>query len=451
MPTGTEPGAARSPGLSYQQLLDADTHEVPKVLRLESPKFLGDADVSIDRYISRAWHEREKERLWSRVWQFACREEHIPNVGDHTLYEIAGKSYIVMRSGPDEIKAFPNACLHRGRQLKQYDGRCSEIRCPFHGFAWNVDGSLKDVPAQWDLPHVTEEAFHLPELRVGTWAGFVFINPDPNAEPLEDFIGELADQFERWDLGNRYVQAHVAKEIRANWKIAQEAFCEAFHVNATHPQILPYIGDTNSQVDVWDNFARVITPAATPSPLIDWEPDDETIMRYALDVRVDEDVFVTVQPGQTARSAMADATRSRWRPVVGELVDEWSDAEMVDNIDYTLFPNFHPWGAFNRIVYRFRPKGDDHRSSIMECIFLAPFKGERPPPAAITRLGPDDPWTEAVELGVLAKVFEQDTFNMARVQLGLESTLKPGVTLANYQESKVRWSHVLLDRWLEED
>ena len=310
MPTGTEPGAARSPGLSYQQLLDTDTHEVPKVLRLESSKFFGDADVSIDRYISRAWHEREKERLWSRVWQFACREEHIPEVGDHTLYEIAGKSYIVMRSGPDEIKAFPNACLHRGRQLKQYDGRCSEIRCPFHGFAWNVDGSLKDVPAQWDLPHVTEEAFHLPELRVGTWAGFVFINPDPNAEPLEDFIGELAEQFERWDLGNRYVQAHVAKEIRANWKIAQEAFCEAFHVNATHPQILPYIGDTNSQVDVWDNFARVITPAATPSPLIDWEPDDETIMRYALDVRVDEDVFVTVQPGQTARSAMADATRA---------------------------------------------------------------------------------------------------------------------------------------------
>ena len=197
MPTGTEPGAARSPGLSYQQLLDTDTHEVPKVLRLESSKFFGDADVSIDRYISREWHEREKERLWSRVWQFACREEHIPEVGDHTLYEIAGKSYIVMRSGPDEIKAFPNACLHRGRQLKQYDGRCSEIRCPFHGFAWNVDGSLKDVPAQWDLPHVTEEAFHLPELRVGTWAGFVFVNPDPNAEPLEDFIGELADQFER--------------------------------------------------------------------------------------------------------------------------------------------------------------------------------------------------------------------------------------------------------------
>ena len=123
---------------------------------------------------------------------------------------------------------------------------------------------------------------------------------------------------------------------------------------------------------------------------------------------------------------MANATRDRWRPVVGELIDQWSDAEMVDNLDYTLFPNFHPWGAFNRIVYRFRPNGDDHRSSIMEVLFLAPFKGERPPPAPMHHLGVDEPWTDAAELGVLGKVFEQDTFNMERVQLGLESTRQAG-------------------------
>ena len=95
------------------------------------------------------------------------------------------------------------------------------------------------------------------------------------------------------------------------------------------------------------------------------------------------------------------------------MVDEWSDAEMVDNLDYTLFPNLHPWGAYNRIVYRFRPNGDDHRSAIMEVMFLAPFTGERPPPAPVHQLGVDEPWTDAPELGVLGKVFEQDTFNMA--------------------------------------
>ena len=149
---------------------------------------------------------------------------------------------------------------------------------------------------------------------------------------------------------------------------------------------------------------------------------------------------------------MADATRDRWRPVVGDLVDEWCDAEMVDNLDYTLFPNFHPWGAFNRIVYRFRPNGDDHRSSHHGGVLPRPVQaasGRRPHRS--TGSTPTSRGPRRMELGVLGKVFDQDTFNMERVQLGLESTFKPGVTLANYQESKVRWLHTLLGQWCEED
>lgn len=451
--TQIDVGRARSPGISYQELLGTDTHPVPKVLRLESPRYLGDADIPKERYTSRAWHDLEVERLWSRVWQFACREEHIPEPGDVYVYEIARRSFIVVRSGTGEIKAFPNACLHRGRRLTDHDSRCSEIRCAFHGFAWRLDGSLQDVPAAWDFPHVVErpDDFHLPECKVDTWAGFVFINPDPNAEPLAEFIGDLADQFGEWDLGNRYVQAHVSKVIDANWKIAQEAFCEAYHVNATHPQMLVSLGDTNSQVDVWDNVARVITPGATPSPLLDWNPTEEEILRSMLDVRLDQQVPLTLAERQTARAAAAQASRERWRAAAGDRVDAMSDAEMVDSLDYTLFPNFHPWGAFNRIVYRFRPNGDDHRSALMEVLFLAPFSGERPTPAPVRHLGVDEPWTSAPELGMLAKVFDQDMFNMSKVQLGLETTAKPGITLGNYQESKIRWLHHKLGEWVEGD
>lgn len=140
-------------------------------------------------------------------------------------------------------------------------------------------------------------------------------------------------------------------------------------------------------------------------------------------------------------------SRETLRPAAGALVDEYCDAEMVDNLDYTLFPNFHPWGAFNRIVYRFRPNGNDHRSAIMECIMLAPFQGERPAPAQIRWLKEDEPWSSA--LGFLGKVFDQDAYNMPKVQMGLESTYKPGVTLANYQESKVRWLHHRLGEFVE--
>jgi len=447
--TSAEPTTARSPGITYQSLLDTDTHKVPDVLRLESPRFLGNEDVSKDRYTSREWHEREVEGLWKRVWQFACREEEIPDVGSYVVYDIASLSFIVVRTAPDTIKAYYNACLHRGRQLKDYSGRCTEFRCPFHGFTWTIDGALSRVPARWDFEHIDDNEFGLPQVKVGTWAGFVFINPDPNCGSLDDFLGDLPQHFERWDLANRYVQGHVHKTINANWKIAQEAFSESYHVNATHPQALPYLGDTNSQVDIWDNFSRVITSGGIASPLLGKVATEVDILRYMLDTRVDEEVFIELSPGQTARETSAAAARERWRSVVGDGVDDWSDAEFIDNLDYTLFPNFHPWGAYNRIVYRFRPNGDDHRSSIMEVFLLAPFKGERPPPAPTTYLAAEDSYTMAAELGMLGKIMDQDLFNMPKVQKGLEQTIKPGVTLGTYQESKVRWLHQLLGEWVE--
>tara|TARA_A100001037_G_C14880033_1_gene513520 strand:- start:429 stop:689 length:261 start_codon:yes stop_codon:yes gene_type:complete len=84
----------------------------------------------------------------------------------------------------------------------------------------------------------------------------------------------------------------------------------------------------------------------------------------------------------------------------------------------------------------------------MECIMLAPFSGDRPAPAKIRWLEEDEPWSAA--LGFLGRVFDQDAFNMPKVQQGLESTYKPGVTLANYQESKVRWLHHRLGEWVED-
>ena len=253
--------------MSYQALLDADTRPVPEVLRRTNPLNLPPSEVSIERYTSRDFFDLEVEKLWKRVWQMACREEDVPNVGDNIVYGIAGMSFLVVRTSPNTFKAFYNACLHRGRLLRESGGlRATEFRCPFHGFAWNIDGTLKHVPCQWDFPQIQPSEWCLPEAEVGTWGGFVFINPDPEADSFDDFIGpELTDQFRRWPLERRYKQAHVAKVLRCNWKVAQEAFMEAFHVVATHPQLLAGIGDANSQYDVWGNFSRAITANGLPA------------------------------------------------------------------------------------------------------------------------------------------------------------------------------------------
>ena len=440
----------RSSGVDYQDLLDTDTRPVPDVLRLVSVPDLGDHDIPKERYLSREFHELEKERLWSRVWQVACREEDIPNVGDVEVYDICDRSYLVVRVAAGTIKAYPNACLHRGRQLK--DGPspgCSELRCSFHGYAWELDGRLKQVPCEWDFPQVSAATHSLPEVAVGTWGGFVFINPDPSAAPLESFLGDLPAQFERWPLEDRFKEVHVAKVIRCNWKIAQEAFMEAFHVVATHPQLLPGIGDANSQYDAWDTYSRAITPNGTPSPHLSWEPTEQERFNAMIDQRLDEPLVASVPDGMTARQLSAEGGRRSLRPSLGDRVDELSDAELVDSFFYTLFPNLHPWGAYNRITYRFRPNGDDHESSIMECMFLSPFPpGERPPAAKVHRLGPDDDWTDAPELGLLARVFHQDTFNLPKVQLGLRNLRKDGVTMGVYQELKIRHFHRLLEQQL---
>ena len=100
-----------------------------------------------------------------------------------------------------------------------------------------VDGSLSSIPCAWDFPQVEDPAdWGLREVQVATWGGFVFINPDPAAPTLTSHVGELTDHFARWPLEDRFVQVHVAKVIRCNWKVAQEAFMEAMHVVATHPQ-----------------------------------------------------------------------------------------------------------------------------------------------------------------------------------------------------------------------
>lgn len=435
----------RSPGLTYQDLLDQDTHPVPEVLRLQSPRDMGLEDFPIDRYISKEYHDKEVERLWMKVWQFACREEEIPEPGDHIRYDIAGRSFLIVRQQDGSLKTYPNACLHRGRMLKENDGCASELRCPFHGFAWALNGALQDIPAGWDFPQVDRKNFNLPEIPTATWAGFVFINPDQNCEPFEPFIRDLAEQFERWDLGSLYIQAHVARIVPCNWKIAQEAFCEAYHVNATHPQILRSLGDTNSQVDIWDNCARVITPGGTPSPLLDYDVTDEDILRAMMDVPAGAEM-PPLPEGTNARAYLAAMSREGLREAAGSRVDEYCDAEIVDSIDYTQFPNFHPWGAFNKIVYRFRPNGNDHRSAIMECYQLMPFQGERPPAAKIHWLGSDEKWSSV--LGFLGRVFDQDLFNMPNVQRGLESTYKPTITLSAYQEGKVRWLQHKLNEWV---
>lgn len=445
MTTTEQPNTiAPYPGKSYQDILDTDTRPVPATLRKRGEQFTGPTEVPIEWYLSREVHQLEKERIWGRRWQMACRVEDIPEVGDTWVYDIADLSILIVRDRVDGIKAFFNACLHRGRALRDFPGRVTSLQCPFHGFTWNLDGSSKYIPCQWDFPRIDPHTFNLPELQVGTWGGFVFVNPDPNAAPLTEYLGELDSHFARWPLEQRVKTAHVAKVINANWKLAQEAFMESYHVTVTHPELLAGTGDVNSQYDVFGTFSRALTATAVPSPFITRALSEQEMFDGAVAKWDDEESRVKVPDGATARPVLAEVMRRRFRPALGQKVDELSDAEMIDTIYYTLYPNFHPWGGlYTLITYRFRPAGDDHERSIMETMLLTPTAGEPAAGAPIHWLSDDEDWLAAPELGLLGRILQQDMVNLEQLHRGLRSTRRKVIPLADYQELKVRHFYAL--------
>ena len=440
---------ARSPGRSYPEILAGDDVAPSATLLVESAGDFGNEPIAIERYTSRRFHDLEKQHVWAKAWQFACREEDIPEVGDTSLYEICDWSFLIVRSAPDEIRGYWNVCRHRGRQLVSAPERVDTLRCPFHGFSWALDGRLAHLPSAWDFPDADRDELRLASVRVERWGGFVFLNPDLDAAPLHDHLGIVVTDFERWRFPERYTEVHVAKRYRANWKVVQEAFMESFHVAATHPQQLVRLGDTNSQHDCFGQVNRSMHPSGTPSPLLTWTPTEQEMLDSLLDVRLDETTPITLPAGTTLRSFAAQLSRDSLRPAVtDDEVAELSDAELVDAILYWVFPNFHPWASYQRLVYRFRPDGDSHDASIMEVFVLSPFVGDRPAPAPCQWLGFDDPWTDASSLGITGRILDQDSINIPKVQIGLRSAPFDGLALSTYQESRIRHFHHLLDEWI---
>ena len=454
------PGEARSVGPSVQEVLvrEAQTQSIPPVLLSESPRFLGLEDLPVERYTSQAAHDLEVEKLWRKVWQMACREEDVATVGDTLVYDIAEDSIVLVRTGPETIKGYYNACLHRGTQLVAEDGNVPSLRCPFHGWTWDLDGALCSVPCEWDFPQVDRDCFQLPEVRVETWDGWVFVNMDPGAAPLSSFLGEIVGHFEHFPLKARVKAAHVVAKVPCNWKVCLEAFVESYHGSVTHPQLLLTVGDANTQYDVYgDNVNRMITLMGVPSPHLGNFDDDQAVVDSFLgDLLGMDPSTAKVGDGRTARDVISDAHRALFSEVYGVDLSGLSNAEAIDAVEYAVFPNFIPWaGDGFPIVYRYRPNGSDPNSCIVDVMFMAPLPDGVPCPAGAKphwldgdgREVPD--WSQAPELGILGPILNQDMGNVVRIQRGLKTTRKKGVTLGAYQEVRIRHFAQTLQKYLE--
>jgi nitrite reductase/ring-hydroxylating ferredoxin subunit len=456
-------GAASAVSPLTADLLRRDSRELPEALKSTGNYLPQPRKVDFARYYDPAFAALEQERLWSKTWQFACREEDIPEVGDRTTYDVGDLSFIIVRTATDQVRAFYNSCRHRGTRLCHGSSSARSIRCPFHGWEWNNDGSVRNIPSRWDFPQVADEEYRLREAKVGLWGGFIFIHPSPDAPPLASFLGVLPEHFRSWEPERHFTFAHIRKLVRANWKITLEAFLEAYHVVETHPDSLPFVGDASTQYDIWESghshISRLITPTGVPSPHLGDGASPLVALQVtvqALAMTAGENVALPqVDNPDTGRAVIAQWRRQMLGAALARDFSALPDAGLLDAIQYHMFPNFCPWyGEGLPLVYQFLPYGNDPNLSVMNIRLLAPLPGNNAPPPApapTVEIGFDEGFSGKVpQIGFLQHIFDQDSGNLPNIQRGLRSADpdRAYATLGRYQEARITYFHEILDKTL---
>ena len=198
---------------------------------------LGEAFIPKGRYLDPEFQQLELDKLFPRTWLMACRVEELPGVGSYVEYRIDKHSILIVRESADSIRAYYNACRHRGTRLATGRGRVGSIICPFHGWRWNLDGSIRLVLDQEEFVDRSDEDLGLQGVRAELWGGFVFINLDPDAEPLLDYLDPIPTVFAPFQLENMRYRWMKGVTVPCNWKTVLDGFLEAYHVPGTHPQL----------------------------------------------------------------------------------------------------------------------------------------------------------------------------------------------------------------------
>jgi len=350
--------------------------ERPVPFTIENPE-----RIPTPRYFDAEFYALETERLWPHVWQMACRLEQIAEIGDWVEYTNLGKSVIVVRT-KDGVKAFHNACRHRGVPFvgEGGHGNCKTpgFICPFHGWRWNLEGKNTFVYGRhmFSEDQLDPADLALRACRVETWGGCAFINFDDDAPSFRDTIGPVADRLEAHGVGNLRAEWWYQTVLPANWKVAMEAFMEGYHVMRTHPQLQQaapmlynamYGMDTggigvpiNPNLSVRDNIKAQIKHLGLLSEGMSGMVHEKEveIARQLADVELPEDPQQAVMMWYgILNHQITEQLRAR-----GENVPDLNAVAVSDPINAVefLFPNTFLLPMFSSVsAYRIRPLGPE--------------------------------------------------------------------------------------------
>ncbi|MBN1529483.1 MAG: aromatic ring-hydroxylating dioxygenase subunit alpha [Thermoleophilaceae bacterium] len=211
------------------------------------------ADVSVETtpyswYVDPAVLAAERDRIFRRTWQYAGHTGDLDGPGSFFPTQAGGFPVIVALDNDGELRGHLNICRHRGTILVDEPQRRGTIQCPYHAWTYGLDGSLRGAPRSKDEPGFDKEELGLAPVSVDTWGPFVFVNPDPDAAPLADTLGDLPAVVAANGLDVDALRFHhrTSYSINANWKIAIENYLECYHCQLNHPDLMKVI-DEESQ------------------------------------------------------------------------------------------------------------------------------------------------------------------------------------------------------------
>ena len=187
-------------------------------------------------YISDEVFRLEQAELFGRMWLCIGREADIPKPGDFFTHEVGDERILVLRGGDGTVRGFFNVCRHRGTRLvdEPRGEGLERLRCPYHAWTYALDGRLTHAPR---MPADFAKAeFSLVQARLGFFWGFIFVNLDEAAEPLERYLADLPD-LTRYRMGELRCGKRVEYEVEANWKFMCENYSECYHCPGVHPQL----------------------------------------------------------------------------------------------------------------------------------------------------------------------------------------------------------------------
>jgi phenylpropionate dioxygenase-like ring-hydroxylating dioxygenase large terminal subunit len=180
----------------------------------------------------------EKERLFMKEWLCVGREEEVAKPGDYFTHAVMDEPIVITRDERGKINAFYNQCKHRGVEVAQGSGNTRRFMCPYHAWTYNLEGQLVGAPFMKETPRFDVANCRLKPLKVGSWAGWIFVSFNPDVEPLSDHVAFLEAEFGFVRQQDCRLAYKLVLELNCNWKFVYENLLDSYHISTLHGQTI---------------------------------------------------------------------------------------------------------------------------------------------------------------------------------------------------------------------